>query len=268
MQEEKGEVRIVAKSSRRWTWPRMLRQVLRLCKVEKSGDTQGTLSTWLEEHRRLAARENTIKTQRRVLKCENRCNVGREYEETRSGRSEPGTLEFPWKSQECKETRRYRKPGHRRYWQDLATQSPYIYCLRTTYWEGFLERETKIWSQSRRQKWKISMWMRLYGEQLCPSLFKLQLILDEIIREVTFHVESVYAIIETVDSTYWETDHGSDRNYKYSSDRLAAANVAKDNLAGWQGSPVRDCTILCLFRFSAVTGRHQFRPRQSMEGQD
>ena len=74
--------------------------------------------------------------------------------------------------------------------------------------------------------------MRLYGKQLCPSLFKLQLILDEIIRELTFHQESVYAIIETVDSSYWETDHGSDRNYKYSSDRLAAANVAKDNLAG------------------------------------
>ena len=135
-------------------------------------------------------REKTIKTQRRVLKCENRCNVGREYEETRSGRSEPGTLEFPWKSQEYEETRRYRKPRHRRYWQDLATQSPYIYCLRTTCWKGFLERETKIWSQPRRQKWKISMWMRLYGEQLCPSLFKLQLILDGIIRELTFHQES------------------------------------------------------------------------------
>ena len=51
MQEEKGEERIVAKSCRRWTWLRMLRQVLRLCKVEKSGDTQGTVSTWLAEHR-------------------------------------------------------------------------------------------------------------------------------------------------------------------------------------------------------------------------
>ena len=42
----------------------------------------------------------------------------------------------------------------------------------------------------------------------------------------------------------WETDHGSDGNYEYSRDRLAAADMAKDNLAYWQGSSVRDCKNL------------------------
>ena len=37
-------------------------------------------------------------------------------------------------------------------------------------------------------------------------------------------------IIETVVSISWETDDGSDRNYRFSSDRLSAANVAKDKL--------------------------------------
>ena len=77
------------------------------------------------------------------------------------------------------------------------------------------------------------MWMRLYGEYLCPSLFKLQFIMEKIIPRITFHQESVYAIIEIVVSSNWETDHGPDTHYKYSSDRLATAHVAKDNFAQW-----------------------------------
>ena len=38
--------------------------------------------------------------------------------------------------------------------------------------------------------------MRQHGEHLCPSLFKLQFILEKII--LTFHQESVHAMIETV----------------------------------------------------------------------
>ena len=169
-----------------------------------------------------------MKTQRRVLKCEERCNVGREYEETRSGRSEPGTLEFPWESQAYEETRRYRKPRHRRYWQDLATQSPYIYCLRTTYWEGFLERETKIWSQPRRQKMEnLDVNAAIWGTVMSVTLQSAVDLGRDNSRIYGSTRNQSMRFIETVDSSYWETDHGSDRNYKCSSDRLAAANVAK-----------------------------------------
>ena len=46
-----------------------------------------------------------------------------------------------------------------------------------------------------------------------------------------FHQESDQTISETVVPCYWKADHGSEINYRYSSDRLAAACVAKDNLA-------------------------------------
>ena len=49
------------------------------------------------------------------------------------------------------ETRRFRKRRHQRQRQHLATQSPYINRLRTAHGEGFLDCETKIWSQSERQ---------------------------------------------------------------------------------------------------------------------
>ena len=63
--------------------------------------------------------ENSIKTQRRVLKCGKRF---KKYEETR----------------------RFRKRRHERQRQSLATQSPDIYRLRTAQGEGFLDCETKI----------------------------------------------------------------------------------------------------------------------------
>ena len=83
--------------------------------VKMIGQVQGDLE-----------QENSIKTQRRVLKLGKRF---KKYEETR----------------------RFRKRRHQRQRQHLATQSPDIYRLRTAHGEGFLDCETKIWSQSRRQ---------------------------------------------------------------------------------------------------------------------
>ena len=193
--------------SRRWTWSRMLRQVPRLCKVQlhrKVRKDSGHPVNLLGGVQGDLHRENKFKTQRRVRKCG--WKTGQEYEETRSGREEPGTSEFSWKSKEYEETRRTLKLWHRRYWQSMATQSPH-FC---------------------------SYWARLF-------------------RDFTFHQESAM-IIETVLPCNWEVDHGSERNYKYSSDRSAAAYLAKDNLACWQGSSVWDCKNQCLFWVSVVCG--------------
>ena len=119
--------------------------------VEKSRDLRAPCQLDWERTGRPAAREHN------------------EYEETRSGRAEPGTPECPWKSYEYEETRRFRKLRHRRYWQNLATQSPYIYCLLTASSEGFLECETKIWSLPWRQN----------GKPRCGRSFIWELVTDQ-----------------------------------------------------------------------------------------
>ena len=73
MQEEKGEERIVAKSKP--TLNLVTHAATSSLAVQspiaskKSGDTQGTLSTLIGKVQGDVKRENTIKTQRRVLKC-------------------------------------------------------------------------------------------------------------------------------------------------------------------------------------------------------
>ena len=67
-QEKRG---LWQSQSRRWTWPHLSRQVLRLCRIRlrrKAQDAQGTLSKWLVKYRETWEQENSIKTQRRVLK--------------------------------------------------------------------------------------------------------------------------------------------------------------------------------------------------------
>ena len=61
--------------------------------------------------------------------------------------------------------------------------------------------------------WKIFIFRH---SSSCSSSWK------RLFRKFTFQ-ESVHTIIETVVSSDWETDYGSDGNYLYSSDRLAAA---------------------------------------------
>ena len=92
---------------------------------------------------------------------------------------------------------------------------------------------------------------------------------ERLFREITFYQESTHEIIETFVSSNWATDQGSDRNYEHSTDRLAAANVAKGQPCLLTRQLVHFATAKsCLFRFSAVSGRHQFRSRRSLEGQD
>ena len=172
---------------RRWTWPHLSLQILRLCRVRlrlKARDTQGTLSKWLDKFRETWS--NRIQSRRSVefSSVAKRCSSGWKYEETRSDRRRPGTLEFPWRFKKYEETRRFRKRRHQRQRQHLATQSPDVYRLRTAHGEGFLDCETKIWSQSERQNWNLSIWTQLYGVYSCPSLFGLQVILVQTTRRI------------------------------------------------------------------------------------
>ena len=148
------------------------REILRR-PVEKIGQVQGNLT-----------RKNTIKTQRRVLsRMAKRCISGCRYEETRRNRRRPGTLEFHRRFKKYEETLCFGKLRHRRQTQILAKQSPYIKKLRAAHGEGFLDRETKIWSQPdgsnegppgehsfmvyidvRHSSSCSSPWYRLYGE--------------------------------------------------------------------------------------------------------
>ena len=81
--------------------------------VAKSVDTLGTLSSWLEEDRETCSERWQSRRSVEFSSVAKRCNNGREYEETRSGREGPGTPEFQRKSEEYEETRRIPKPRHR-----------------------------------------------------------------------------------------------------------------------------------------------------------
>ena len=248
MQEGKGEERIVARSkptlnlaSQAATSSSTVQSPYR---VEKSEDTQGTLSTRWEEYRETCSERTQSRHSVEFSSVAKRCNGGREYEETLSGRAEPGTPEFPWKSEEYDETRRFRKLRHQQYWQNLATQPPNICCPLTASWDGFLECETKIWSQFGRQNGKSRCERGFMGNlyvrhsSSCSSSWK------RLFREFTFRQENQsMRSLKTVVPSNWDTDHGSDRNYRYSCDRLAAATVAKDNLAYWQGSSFATANI-------------------------
>ena len=131
--------------------------------------------------------------------------------------------------------------------QNLETQSPSSYCLQPTSWEGFLERETEISSQFKETKWNdtnTAMWgiFRVRHSSTCSSSS------ERLFQEFTFFQESIPETVEKVNSS----------NYEYSLDRLTAANVTKDILSYWQGRSVRDNNNLCLFWFSAVSGRNHF----------
>ena len=80
--------------------------------------------------------------------------------------------------------------------------------------------------------------------------------------------DSVLCLVKMAKDLMYFSRDGSEINYRYCSYRLAAAYLARDNLAYWQGSSVCDRRNRCLFRFKKVSGRHQFRSRQSLEGED
>ena len=174
MQEQKGEERIVAKSMPTMDLAHLSLQILRLCRVrlrqgaweysrhpvKMIGQVQGDLE-----------QENSIKTQRRVLKkWPKRCSSGLKCEETRGDRRSPGTPEFPWRFKKYEETRRVRKLRHQRQRQNLATPSPCIYRLRTAHGEGFLDYETKIWSQSERQDENLDVKAAVWGILISATL--------------------------------------------------------------------------------------------------
>ena len=185
-QEEKREERIVAKSNP--TLNMVTHAVTSSSTVqsstvaEKSGDTQGTLSTWLEKNRETCSERTQSRRSVEFSSVAKRCNFGREYEETRSGREEPRTLDFPWKSKEYEETLRFRKLGHRQYWQNFG----HIISkkLQTAY--RTRRRFSRMWDKDTGLSPGDNM-EHLYvnaaiWEYLCPSLFKLQFILGKIFR--------------------------------------------------------------------------------------
>ena len=84
--------------------------------------------------------------------------------------------------------------------------------------------------------------MRLNGEHICSLLFKLQFILGKIVQR--FYVPSRIRPSDHRNSCFMQLGSSSRIRKKlqvFQLDRLAAADVAKDNLAYWQGSSVRDC---------------------------
>ena len=92
---------------------------------------------------------------------------------------------------------------------------------------GPVAREHNQDAASSSQVWQEdAMMARVRGELVAAEKNQ-----ELLFWEITFHQESVHALIETVVSSNWETDHGSDRHYRYFSDRLEAANVAEDNFA-------------------------------------
>ena len=225
-----------------------------------------TLSIWLEEHRETCSERTQSRRSVEFSSVAKGCRKGREYDETRSGRRGPGTYEFPWKSQAYEETRRIRKLRHRRCWHTMATQIS-IYLLPTF---CILRKFSRIWDRYGLKPWdkmenldvNAAIWRMFMSVTLQAALH----LGERLFRQFSFHQESAQTIIETVIPCSWEVDHGFERNYRYPSDRLAAAHLAKDNLACWQGSSVCDCKNLCLFRFSVVYGGNQSRSRQSMKG--
>ena len=127
-----------------------------------------------------------------------RCNAGREYEETHSGREEPKKSEFPRKFQEYEETRRTRKLRHRRYWQILATIS--IYLLPT------YRILIRVFSNVR-QRYGLSSGDKMENLDVNAAVWKMVSVhhssscnssRERLFRESTFHQQSVHAIVETV----------------------------------------------------------------------
>ena len=138
-----------SRSRRRWTWPSLSRQVLRLWTVRLRRKALGYPKHPLEQtgqgQGKLDARDRCSVEFSRMAK---RCISGWKYRETCLDRRRPGTLEFPWKigkyreicrARNSRKVRRLRRLGNRRQLRLLSTQS-FGGCV--------LDRETKIWSQS------------------------------------------------------------------------------------------------------------------------
>ena len=158
IQEQKGEERIVGKS----------KPTLNLASLvsANSSAVQSPIASKSKEILKAPCQHDWARTGRLGAREFNQDAASFSSVEKRCGSG--------WKYEE---TRRFRKRRHQRQRQHLATQSPYIYRLRTAHGEGFLNCETRICSQSERQNGKLSIWTQLYGVYSCPSLFKLQVML-------------------------------------------------------------------------------------------
>ena len=148
--------------------------------VEKPGDTQSTLLNRLVKYRDTWRKRSQSRRGVEFSRMAKRCSSGCRYEEIRRDRRRPGTPEFPWRL--ISTLVASGKLRNRRQWQKLATQSPYINKLRAAHGEGFLDRETKIWSQADRSnegpRSQHSFLVYFY-----LSLFKLRFILVKITQK-------------------------------------------------------------------------------------
>ena len=197
-----------SQSRRRWTWLSLSRQVLRLCRIQLRRKARGYSKHPVEQIGQVQGNMTQKKTQwRRSVEftgMAKRCSSGCRYEETRRDRRRPGTRELSWRFTKYEETRRFRKLRNRRRWRNLAAQSPKINKLRAAHGEGFLDR-------ARRIKWRTSMWTQVYGyihvchTSSCSSSWL------RLHRKFAIFQESTQEIFETVISSDWEVDHGSDR---------------------------------------------------------
>ena len=206
--------------------------------VEKPGDTQSTMSNRLVKYRETCRKRTQWRRSVEFARMAKRCSSGRRYEETRRDRRRPGTPELSWRFG----TRRFRKRKklcNPRQWQSFATQSPYINKLRAAHGEGFLDRETEIWSQpdgsneERRCEHSFLVYIYVCHSSSCSSSWQ------RLHRKSAIYRESTQEIFATVISSNSEVDHGSDRNHWYYYDLIGSSQCGeRDDSVNWQSCSV------------------------------
>ena len=228
MQEQEGENRIVAKSKPAMNLVSLVSRSSSSVQSPSASKSLGCSKHIVEQIGQVQGnlrQEISITTQRRVLKDgKKRCVSGRKSRQTCRDRRRRGTPELSWRFSKYDETRR-----NRRQWQSLATKSPYFNTLRAAHGEGFLDRETKICSQPdgskeepRCERSNVGYIYVCHSSSSSSSWWRLY-------RKFTICQESTKEIFETVVSSDWEVDHGSDRNYWTDQDWLAAACAERDD---------------------------------------
>ena len=203
-----------SQSRRRWTWPSLSRQVLRLWTVRlrrKAQDTQSALSNrWVMYRETWGKRSQSRRSVELILKNGRECMCGRKYRET-------------CRTRISRNSRKLRRFGNRKQWRRLAAQSPHFTKPCAAHGEGLLDRETKDMVAVRRIKWQnLDVNTVVWGMFMSVSL-QAAVHLAKITRKICDHQESTLEIFETVISSDWQVDHGSDRNYWTDHDWLAAA---------------------------------------------
>ena len=238
-----------SKSRRRWTWPSLSRQVLRLWTVrlrrkglvktkhpvEQIGQVQGNLTQ--------AASSSQGWQKDAFLDASTGKPVAPGY---------PGFSGTPGK---------LRRLGIRGQWRRLATHSPCSIKLCAAHGERLVDRERKIWSQSdglnARLRCEHSEMRYIYvcHSASCSSSW------ERLNGKSSTYQESTLEIFETIISSDW----GSDRNYWTDHSWLAAAYVERDYSVNWQSCSICNCPNLTSFLTPCCLGGISDEPVKAWE---